>query len=774
MATPPKPSVRVAPSQSPSVVLGRAYPPVAKRPSMPSYGMSIPIPASSSSGREQPVVDPRHLLDEFLREFPTDLSPRSKVLMRSDAIWAKIAPARVVDYWLEQGVETATDLAFLYTNADEFRNEFAGCQGEWLEGTDFHLCIQALSRARQSFVANNSILVPLIARADAMPPAELVPVLPEAKRPRIHALSEDKVGAIQAITVVNGPIQVPNAVTSRADMKKAQDLDQIYAIIQSSGEMNTRWTEDLPGMEAEAQDRFLRPLMRMDQKRVRALLNVFRRWIVFFTHFKQNAAFAVSDSLQWKPSPALLGKFLSKIANGGPTAACAVFHALLVWQDKLGFELGLNDPGLADYRFFTPGHVQTQAEEFQPWEFWRLLHLCHVLTGPMQMFASMVLTLLGICIRFAHAQRSVFVSIDALHVKGCCSMGKRRVQGSRPPFHFYVPRLYLPMGPSALDDPVARFYAFWMDYRVQVPTCNYFIPDVRLVHGIMVPSSTWTGKPMSYAKFTSLLQGLLVNIGHTPSEALARSTYCTRRFLPTAGDVLHLPSEDRAALGNWQEQAKGNVKQQPFQQTMQDRYAGNKDEGAGAIKRFVMAKVLYVLRTRIGPPMTASWIGAEASDFQPNWSQFRVWSDSTVFPDDINMFMSPEITQLAKSEHKALMPCLLPESDEQVIEDSSSSSSSSASEECLLSPSPSDSEQLVDPEDVQGTLDWFVQRKLGPGHVVQRYDDEARLVPWCRNKAWPQDPDAKGTGADCLKTMAPLCSKCLSRMPALLAKALRE
>ena len=64
----------------------------------------------------------------------------------------------------------------------------------------------------------------------------------------------------------------------------------------------------------------------------------------------------------FKPTDILMGKFFMEVDKGGTTAASQAWAGLKWRSDRLGLELALQSPLVADFRLRVPGHTAEQAK----------------------------------------------------------------------------------------------------------------------------------------------------------------------------------------------------------------------------------------------------------------------------------------------------------------------------------------------------------------------------------------------------------------------------
>ena len=197
------------------------------------------------------------------------------------------------------------------------------------------------------------------------------------------------------------------------------------------------------------------------------------------------------------------------------------------------------------------------------------------LTGALASAVAWVLLVLAGCLRFAHVQRSHSLQVERGLLKGVCAKGKRRVGKVRPPFSWAVPAR---VGGFDLGAQVI------LDWNELLRVNPDAIPD--LVFGKHAPlCSATVRKPskMGITKFAAMLQAIVAAVApaHVPERPL--TSYALRRFLPTAADVLLVPSDLRDAIGNWTERPSTHAEaSQPAGHQMAVRYAHNAADTAKA------------------------------------------------------------------------------------------------------------------------------------------------------------------------------------------------
>ena len=468
--------------------------------------------------------------------------------------------------------------------------------------------------------------------------------------------------------------------------------------------------------------------------RLNTLHRCLRRWLQYAT---------TQGIPAFNPAPAHLASFLQGVSEGGPTAACSVYQALRWIVLNMGACLPTEHVLIRPFRLHSPGHVSRQAEELQPWEFLNILELARDLHGSPRILACLVIMSAVSCIRFVHLQRSSFVRATPDFLEFLCRKGKSRRQGSRQPYSWAMPRVV------------------WGDLDVTAVLRDFFTSSMPSSAGFLLPAlalqceDLWQihdltafriDRKMSRTRFLELFRGLLIRAG-LPFEKASRAGYNRlRRFLPTGAKVCALTPHEAQAVGSWVELpegalSSGSAAQRP-KKLMSDHYAGEKVSSSAAIKLRILRAVFQTVQAkRIQLVMTDKLLKPGCimwEHIQPSSS-----SPSALTGDNPGPLKSPEGGSSGGSS------------------DESSSDTSVASSCCSAN-------QVVNDGDAE-EIEWFSQRARR--HVVREVVD-GRLVPWCREEAFNQDPVAKGVGVS--QKGSPFCHKCLARMPEALRRCILE
>ena len=507
---------------------------------------------------------------------------------------------------------------------------------------------------------------------------------------------------------------------------------------------------------------------RVSPQRAAALVCALRRW----------RTYALDNQFHVRaPTPLQLSAFFKAVAAGGPTAATSMFHALKWFRQHFALPFELDHWLLQPYKLLPVNHAIQQKQELQPWEMVNLLLRLRQASGTHLLLLAMFVWAATSCIRFEHFQRSSFVGEADTFLIFKCSQGKARRQGTRPPYEWAMPELVF-RGASLLK--IVKDFVL----HEALPDVGFLWPAVALQADELwqvTETTPWiVTKKMSRGRFLELMRGTLMDIGVDPAQAQVAGFNRLRRFLPTLGQICRLDPQDQQSLGSWVEvpSAGGPTPQRKSRATwsMGVHYAGQKVVHSGLLKAALVKRFLQLWELK-QPELALTHEGLLPRD---SWSWQELAVANERFPPGMESVELPEVsltpeegaqpgqpvTEVVKEEPEAdnLSPA---DHTDGIVPVSSSTTSSSASD---ISAAASDLEGIDAPADLGCEGKWFVQASRV--HLVQGELD-GRLLPFCRDAAYAQDPKQVGEGFNTLPKSA-LCQRCLARMPRALYKALAD
>ena len=509
---------------------------------------------------------------------------------------------------------------------------------------------------------------------------------------------------------------------------------------------------------------------RLSPQRAAALVGALRRWRLY----------ALDNQFHVRqPTPLQLSAFFKAVAAGGPTDATSMYHALKWYRLHFAIPFDLDHWLLQPYKLLPIDHAVQQKQELQPWEMINLLLRLRQAKGTHLLLLAMFIWAATSCIRFEHFQRSSFVGEADAFLIFKCAQGKARRQGTRPAYEWAMPDLVF-RGASLLK--IVRDFVL----HETLPDVGFLWPAVQLQADELwqvTESTPWiVSKKMSRGRFLELMRGTLMDLGVDPAQAQVAGFNRLRRFLPTLGQICRLGPNDQQSLGSWVEvpSAGGPTPQRKSRATwsMGVHYAGQKVVHSGLLKVALIKRFLHLWQLK-QPELALTHDGLVPRDA---WSWQELASANERFPALMEMedLELPEVSLTPEEMAQPVLPVTEMVKDEpepdnlspaegvgDVVSVSSSTTSASASD---VSAAASDLEGIDAPADLGCEGKWFVQASRV--HLVQG-ELEGRLLPFCRDAAYAQDPKQVGEGFNTLPKSA-ICQRCLARMPRALYKALAD
>lgn len=502
---------------------------------------------------------------------------------------------------------------------------------------------------------------------------------------------------------------------------------------------------------------------RLSVNRLGALNSAFRRWIKFCQQHEVPVG---------SPSPLQLGQFLKLVACGGPTASASMHAALKWWAANLGADFQVDHWVVKPYRFNSAAHAGKQAPELEPWEVANLLLLFQRLTGTHKMIAAMVLMASFSCIRFEHLQRSSFTTSHGSWVEFLCRQGKARRKGSRPPYSWAMPDVVF--RGCSLGALLTDFYRNMADAEA-----TFLLPAISLEAADLwevTESTSFIGRrAMSRARLLELFRGLLVQVG-VPVDAAQTATYNRmRRCMPTMANCMLMSKDELQAIGNWTELPEGghgdpSLKKSKANIPMGLHYAGGKLERSATTKRKCVARFLQMMQKKL----TSSSLSEDGLLPRDSWG----WGEFASLHQEMEELEIEQPKQTMEAPEMLANPDQIEVSEEvelPVVEESPaspmSSSSSTSSSASDISAEGVDLVGILPDSTAVDDLMWLRQgRKI---HLIKEEPDGGHPIPWCRDKAFAQEPQQRGRGFTQSAHTA-FCQRCLSRMPRGLYTALAD
>ena len=296
-----------------------------------------------------------------------------------------------------------------------------------------------------------------------------------------------------------------------------------------------------------------------------------------------------------------------------------------------------------------------------------------------------------------------------------------------------------------------------------LPGCKYLWPALQLdpmdLWQVTEHTPSALDRKLPRGRFLELLRGTLLDLGTAPDQAQTAGFNRLRRFLPTLGNVVRLTPSDQQAIGNWVEIPTGGgpIPNQKSRATwtMGIHYSGQRALHSAQVKRALLKRFMSLYHAKKAE-LALTDEGLHPRDSW-TWAEFAAQNErmgdlGTELPapppveivqdpptDDATARGSADVQDLPLPVDNAPEP--EPEAaDNESITDTSSNSSESASD---VSNEASDLEGALSDDDVAVSTHWMVQG--AKVHII-RGESDGRLLPWCRDAPFSQDPRSTGEG----------------------------
>ena len=494
---------------------------------------------------------------------------------------------------------------------------------------------------------------------------------------------------------------------------------------------------------------------RLSTQRLGALVSSFKRWIRYCRE---------QDWDPKRPTPYQMASFLQFVSRGGPTAAASM-HAVFKWYETNGgSQFRTAHPVIANFRFHRAGHTSRQAPELEPWEMVNLLLLLHRAKGTHKIVVALIVMSACSCIRWEHIQRSTLVTNHKDWLEMKCAQGKTRRNGARPAYHWACPNIS--WRGMQLQKILSDFWQF-----ETLADKGFLVPAVELnaedLWELAENTALVLDRAMSRSRFLELFRGALLECGVDKTTACGATFNRLRRFLPTLGNVCQISDHEAQAIGNWVEmpQGGGGVNRPKAMVHMGLHYSGQRTLQSAQVKIRLWKRFMF-LWEKYQPECTLNGEGLlpHAAWTWPGLQSLHLlhpWPDSVHEP-------VAEPPPAAEEAHtmEAVADEAEPEPDDEEMpsdESSLSGSEKSAEGDDLLG---------ILADDEAGTeIQWFKQG--AKTHIAREVTEENRMVPYCRDSAFSQDPVRQGEGF-VSGGVSSVCSRCLTRMPRGLYQAIAD
>ena len=608
-------------------------------------------------------------------------------------------------------------------------------------------------------------------------------------------------------------------VETRARPSEKDRLKPQYAFILGvfleAGRKGRKWLDTKSDEQADANERLLLKSLEPFKDDFGNKITEWKKWRDWCS-----ARSTPEDPIDpFLPAPIWVVLYLDHRSSAGKTAASGARGALDWWMRNVGIEIPTEHERVLLFKTPEPGHVVKEAVAVPPWIVMNLHRIAVRAEGAIAQMATFMLMIIGACLRGRHFQRSRLIGSTDNALIFECIRGKTKKKGVRPPFQFPVPRKWV--GDRDIFDGVPQFYDDLIEKRRKQGLADY-ASEPFLVPTLVVPSpkegdrpaictnSQWGTTPMSDYQYRKIIRAMFMLAGAPEDFAKSLTVKSCRKFMPSGGENLFLPSEMRNAIGNWVDAPKASTADvQTLPSQMSQLYSAAKLPRAFLAKKWVIAAVVALsdeILSKVGrkpgedhmPSHSLIWENVASSKLTTpgNYEQLAklvpveegrmgdptclatVAGSVTIDMNEPFVILagdvgSPSSATASSGVAAAVDPQLpqertTPEEGASKAPEEDSSSSSDSEEEAVEDPKRPEVPSALSPEahfELESEM-WFVQEGVKVAHLFEIEDKRGRCIPKCRSKAFPNMEDRKDVGFQCMLDfglrMCVRCSKKLS------------
>ena len=651
----------------------------------------------------------------------------------------------------QMGLESLEDFRYCFTSFEDIQVKFPEGHG-WTDADHSELFqVWSIVRAVPDGTVTDAQVDDLSRRMRRRrPPVEDRPV------PQVHVpppLTEAKAArrVLPLDASSTGSAKVARAKSKVVPLVAAREevIRQVHSLYLALGDRGARWigctSHDISfDFVARAVETFDEPTI----KRHLHNLAKFRD----FVHERDKSA--VGGNLGYlEPGLPNVVAYLQNGDKRGNTVSRGYYYALMWWQTHLGMPFQTDHSATEVFATHRAGHVSRQAEVIAIDVVVKLLRLASGFgaaesRGAVAQIVRMTLVFLASSVRFAHFRRSTFLGADARFLHFRCAKGKRRDKGTRPGFDWSVAR-FLVSGVDILGGLLPLFEELGTANH-GTPSCP--MPDVALKKDQpLTNDATFIPSPMSFSKFTRLLQGILAMTGGKSCHPRGITTYAFRRFCITIANVCRFHPEDQTAIGNWVETisvAGGSSTRRTCFAT-RTHYAGAKAHAAADVRLITLLAVAEACKSLDRSTIEHAEVACVAHMINDIWISATATSASA--KSWVQPLPSNELPSCIASAQKC---------GDAAGDDSDASEDSEVKNQ--------EAEPLLEEPVITQDFQWFKQRS-----VIHVAAESESFVALCSGKTFAREPLAAGDSLEsALGCPGQWCRECLRKVPLAIKEAL--
>ena len=254
----------------------------------------------------------------------------------------------------------------------------------------------------------------------------------------------------------------------------------------------------------------------------------------------------------FQPTPVQMAKFLHYKRAGGPAASRTASMNLAWFEKALGLNFHTANQICKAQSVSARGHTPRQAK---PYGIQELIHVESIITSTTfnnEFLRNIALTTWATTmgtLRYAHYQRSSLHRQTPNVMMFKCHKGK--TVHEQMGFVFIIPNMGI--NGEDIGTHISKHFSLINDFSEA--TIPYGCYDWKPISSDFFKATHKIDEPMSLKKYIAAMQQMLTlhPLCFTRKQSKERTSYSSRRWMPTIAGHLKVKTEGKAALGNWQD-----------------------------------------------------------------------------------------------------------------------------------------------------------------------------------------------------------------------------
>ena len=447
----------------------------------------------------EPVASAGRTTSTTSSSLPTSTIASSSTLPRrawSPPPCLRLLPPPVLLTFENGGIESETDIAMMFVSkheVDDYVTEHGWDDGTrqavhaaWAEAR--HRTQRSMAAVKVSFTPQQPSPPMIQASATSGTSSTVAPAVVTASTPSSSPT------VIEMQEVDSQPV---NTVRQQDHVRQTGGIEVLKHLFFDMGARGLHWQRGMPHVQELRWTYLMRAGLRITGTSVQKHVKAWTTWKHWITE-----VIGVKDvNLIYQPDAILLAQFLDMETARGPTLGRSRSQSFRWLKEKIGLPFPVNDVLVTDFRHFPLQHISKSATTFAPAFFLNMLANVHRHTPVKSQETQLVMLMAVACLRHKHMAISRLTGNTDDFLLGLCPEGKSRKRGTRPPFHWAIPRL--PCIPNT--------FSFLISVAEKLHSPDFLIPARAKTR--MLPARRWLARPMGHMMAMRMIRQMLLEAG---------------------------------------------------------------------------------------------------------------------------------------------------------------------------------------------------------------------------------------------------------------------